>query len=114
MVMAPQTGNANYTSAAPVARSSAIQAATVEMQCFYQPTNMGGVVSTTKVRITVPIKFRVFAGTIEITDSSRIKVLVTAVTCPGTNIAVNDIEQVATGLASLCYQGGQLIYNCKL
>jgi hypothetical protein len=81
---------------------------------FYQPVDMGGVVNTVKGGSTVPLKFELFAGTTELTDTSAIKFTATKTDCaPG---ATEDaIEVTATGGTSLRYDstGGQFIYNWK-
>ena len=82
---------------------------------FYQPVDMNGVYNTVKGGSTVPLKFELFSGTTELTDTASIKSLQSQkITCAGT--ALEDaIEAVATGGTSLRYDttGGQFIYNWK-
>jgi hypothetical protein len=82
---------------------------------FYQPVDMGGVYNTVKGGSTVPLKFELFSGTNELTDTSAIKSLqATKITC-ASGATIDDIETVATGGTSLRYDstGGQYIYNWK-
>jgi hypothetical protein len=79
---------------------------------FYQPVDMGGVLNTVKGGSTVPLKFKVFAGTTELTDTAIVSTLVKLVTCNA--VAGEDtIEVLATGGTSLRYDavGGQFIFN---
>ncbi|CAA9472775.1 MAG: hypothetical protein AVDCRST_MAG02-3875 [uncultured Rubrobacteraceae bacterium] len=82
---------------------------------FYQPVDMGGVYNTVKGGSTVPLKFELFKGATELTDTTAIKSLqATKVTCQS-GATIDDIETVATGATSLRYDatGGQFIYNWK-
>ena len=64
---------------------------------FYQPVDMGATVNTVKGGSTVPIKFELFAGTTELTDTANVKPLkATKVTCD-TGAPLDDIELMATG-----------------
>ena len=80
---------------------------------FYQPVDMNGVYNTVKGGSTVPLKFELFAGDTELTDTGSITSLQSQkVTCAGT--ALEDaIEATATGGTSLRYDttGGQFVYN---
>lgn len=87
---------------------------------FYQPVDMSTatttVWNTAKGGSTVPLKFELFKGSNELTDTANIKpVQYTKVSC-STGTGVEDaIETVATGGTSLRYDttGGQFIYNWK-
>jgi hypothetical protein len=87
---------------------------------FYQPVDMSTatttVWNTVKGGSTVPLKFELFKGTTELTDTANVKpVQSTKVSC-STGTGVEDaIETVATGGTSLRYDttGGQFIYNWK-
>jgi hypothetical protein len=83
---------------------------------FYQPVDMNGVLNTVKGGSTVPLKFEIFAGSTELTDTADIASFTTQkVTC-GTSTGVEDaIEVVTTGGTSLRYDttGGQFIQNWK-
>lgn len=85
------------------------------ISAFYQPVDMGGVWNTVKGGSTVPLKFEVFAGSKELTDPAIVsKFTVTKVSCPGTAVTEDAIEQlVTTGGTSLRYDttGGQFIQN---
>jgi hypothetical protein len=93
-----------------------VQAWTI--QGFFQPVDMGNVWNTVKNGSTVPLKFKIFAGTTELTDVSAVKSLlykqVACTTLPG---AVEDaIETLAaTGSTVLRYDttGGQFVFNWK-
>jgi hypothetical protein len=79
---------------------------------FFQPVDMNKL-NIAKNGSTVPLKFRVFAGTTELTNVAFIKdTFVQKLTC-GTGIATDDIENYATGGTSLRYDttGGQFIFN---
>jgi hypothetical protein len=80
---------------------------------FYQPVDMGGVLNTVKNGSTVPLKFEIFAGSTELTDTANVKSLTYAkVNCDGT-APLDEIETTATGGTTLRYDatGGQFIYN---
>lgn len=81
---------------------------------FYQPVDMNGVLNTVKGGSTVPAKFEVFAGTVELTDPSLVKMTASKIAC-SSGAVTDDIELVATGSTSLRYDaiGGQFIYNWK-
>ncbi|MCC6455752.1 MAG: PxKF domain-containing protein [Caldilineaceae bacterium] len=83
---------------------------------FYQPVDMNGVVNTVKNGSTVPLKFEIFAGSTELTETSRVASLgVKEVSCSALSSATDDIELTATGGTSLRYDttAGQFIYNWK-
>ncbi|HET9522283.1 MAG TPA: PxKF domain-containing protein, partial [Candidatus Limnocylindrales bacterium] len=79
---------------------------------FYQPVDMSGVVNTVKAGSTVPLKFEVFAGSAELTDTGIVSALVKTATCT-TGLPEDTIEVTATGSTSLRYDAaaGQFIYN---
>ena len=82
---------------------------------FYQPVDMGGVYNTVRGGSTVPLKFELFAGSTELTNTTAITSLNAArVACtPGGT--EDQIELTATGGTSLRYDSvaGQFIYNWK-
>jgi hypothetical protein len=93
---------------------------------FFQPVDMGlkgntnlntSVGSATpnaaKAGQTVPLKFEIFSGTTELTDTSQVKTLVQQVNCSATSGAEDLIENYATGGTTLRYDttGGQFIFN---
>jgi hypothetical protein len=91
---------------------------TFSVNGFYQPVDMTPagsptVWNTVKNGSTVPLKFEVFAGSTELTDSAIVNqpLKATGVTC-GAGTA-DDIELTATGGTSLRYDttGGQFIFN---
>jgi len=79
---------------------------------FYHPVEMGGALNTVKGGSTVPIKFQVFAGATELTDSSIVQPL-TATQAPCSGGPTDTIELTATGRTSLRYGGGHFIFNWK-
>jgi hypothetical protein len=81
---------------------------------FYQPVDMGSTLNTVKAGSTVPLKFEVFKGATELTGTTAIKGFSTkAVTCPGADTPVDEIEFLTTGGTSLRYDttAGQFVQN---
>ncbi|WP_353813716.1 PxKF domain-containing protein [Agromyces sp. SYSU T00266] len=81
---------------------------------FYSPVDMGGTWNTVKGGSTVPLKFEVFAGAKEFTDTSVVdRFTATPTTCPGATAKIDDIEFTTTGGTALRYDatGGQFIQN---
>jgi len=73
---------------------------------------MAGVWNVLKGGSTVPLKFEVFAGSTELTDTSIVSQLrATEVSCTGGQ--TDDVELVATGGTVLRYDtaAGQFVYN---
>jgi hypothetical protein len=81
---------------------------------FYAPVDKPTVMNVTKGGSTVPLKFEVFAGSTELTDTSIVKEFVTGMAC-STGVPTDSIEEYATGNTSLRYDptGGQFIFNWK-
>lgn len=80
---------------------------------FHQPVDMGGVLNIVKSGSTVPLKFEIFVGTTELTDTANVKSLIQAkVNCDGA-LPTDEIETTATGGTSLRYDAtaGQFVYN---
>ncbi len=108
------TANASYAGDAnhePSTESATFQILAWTLKGFYQPVDMNGVLNTVKGGSTVPLKFEVFAGSTELTNTSIVSSLVKGVTCNATQ--EDTIEVVATGGTSLRYDttGGQFIFN---
>ena len=81
---------------------------------FTAPVDMGGVFNTVKGGSTVPVKFEIFAGSKEITDTSLVTLNSKKISCT-TSAPIDDIEMLATGSTSLRYDtAGQFQYNWKL
>jgi len=81
---------------------------------FYQPVDMNGVLNTVKNGSTVPLKFEIFAGSNELTDTGAIDSFkVFPINCATAGTATDDIELVTTGGTTLRYDatGGQFIQN---
>jgi len=98
-----RAGNANTASATyTVAR--------LTIEGFFQPVDMGGVWNAIKNGATVPLKFKVFAGSSELTSTSVVDqpLIATETECSGG--PTEDIELLATGGTALRYDG-QFIYN---
>ncbi len=82
---------------------------------FYQPVDMNGVYNTVKNGSTVPLKFEIFAGPTELTDTGYVKSLTYAQTTCDATATTDEIETTATGGTSLRYDAtaGQFVYNWK-
>ena len=80
---------------------------------FYQPVDMGGVFNRVKGGSTVPLKFEIFAGPMELTSTSYMASLLAKTVECSSNITIDDVELTATGGTSLRYDetAGQFIYN---
>jgi hypothetical protein len=80
---------------------------------LYQPVDMGRVLNTVKGGSTVPLKFEVFAGTVEATSTSIIAPISLKQYNCDPNAALDAIEIIATGGTSLRYDtaAGQYVYN---
>ena len=84
------------------------------MKGFYQPVDMSGVWNTVKGGSTVPLKFEIFAGSTEKTDTSAVTSFTQQqVTCPGGTAVTDAIEITTTGGTNLRYDttGGQFVQN---
>jgi hypothetical protein len=82
---------------------------------FYAPVDKGGVLNTVKGGSTVPLKFELFAGPTELTDTAAVRSFTTARTsCDGSSLT-DEIEITTTGGTSLRYDtvGGQFVQNWK-
>jgi len=81
---------------------------------FYQPVDVNGVWNTVKGGSTVPLKFEVFSGSTELTNTSSVKSFtLKTVSCPGSTAPTDEIELVTTGGTALRYDStaGQFIQN---
>jgi hypothetical protein len=80
---------------------------------FYAPVDRPDTLNITKGGSTVPLKFEVFAGTTELTDTSIVSAFTQKIACAaGTGDA---IEEYSTGATSLRYDttAGQFVFNWK-
>jgi hypothetical protein len=104
------TANDNAGNPATGTRSYTVLAWT--LHGFYQPVEMSGVWNTVKGGSTVPLKFEVYAGPHELTDTSIVSLVATTqVPCYG---GTDDpVEMLATGGTSLRYDSvaSQFIFN---
>ncbi|WP_461474303.1 HYR domain-containing protein [Microbacterium sp. HJ5] len=81
---------------------------------FFQPVDMNGVLNTVKNGATVPLKFEVFSGAMELTTTTAIKTFTQKeVSCQTGATVTDDIEVTTTGGTSLRYDStaGQFIQN---
>ena len=81
---------------------------------FFQPVDMDGILNGVKGGSTVPLKFEVFAGSTELTNTTAVDgFVVKGIACPGATVATDDIELTTTGGTSLRYDAtaGQFIQN---
>jgi hypothetical protein len=81
---------------------------------FYAPVDMSGVWNTVKGGSTVPLKFEIFKGSTELTDTAAVKAFTQkTVACPGSSATVAEVELVTTGGTSLRYDttAGQFVQN---
>ena len=82
---------------------------------FFSPVDYGtNVWNTVKGGSTVPLKFEIFKGSTESSNTADVdKFIFTGVACPGASAATDDIEITTTGGTSLRYDttGGQFIQN---
>jgi hypothetical protein len=70
--------------------------------------------NTIKGGQTVPLKFNVFAGTIEQTSTSAISSFTAVkVSCVASNVTEDPVDFTTTGATVLRYDGGQFIQNWK-
>lgn len=81
---------------------------------FYQPIDMNGVVNTVKGGSTVPAKFEVFIGDVEVTNPTKVDVQAKRVSCEA-GAATAPLEMTTAGSTSLRYDAtaGQFVYNWK-
>jgi hypothetical protein len=105
-VTATATDKAGNTSSSSV--SYTVSAWT--LKGFYAPVDMG-IHNLVKGGATVPLKFEIFAGPTELTNTGYIQTFTQKISC--TAGAGDDIEQYATGGTSLRYDttSGQFIFN---
>ena len=83
---------------------------------YYAPVDMGGVLNTVKGGSTVPLKFELFAGPTELTNTSAVTSFKTQkVSCVNSTGTEDAIELLTTGGTSLRYDAaaGQFIQNWK-
>ena len=82
---------------------------------FYQPVDMDGVVNTVKGGSTVPFKFEVFNGNVELTDTAIVTMSVEEITCDFGAFTDDIVETVAIGGTGLRYDAtaGQFVFNWK-
>jgi hypothetical protein len=109
-VTASAADNAGNQNSASVTYSVAAAGWTVSG--FYAPVDMGDVWNLLKAGATVPLKFEVFAGPTELTDTSIVNQLKASETSCISG-QTDDIELLATGATTLRYDMtmGQFIYN---
>jgi hypothetical protein len=82
---------------------------------FYAPVDGGGIVNVVKAGATVPLKFEVTAGGVELTDVADVRGLSAArVTCDA-GAPVDEVEVTASGGTALRYDAtaGTFVFNWK-
>lgn len=112
----PEAGGAKVGNYLVRAHNGTLTIGSWTFKGFYQPVDMSGTLNTVKGGSTVPIKFELFKGTTELTDTASInQPLKAAKVACDTGATVDAIELVATGGTALRYDatGGQFIYNWK-
>jgi hypothetical protein len=105
------TATDNADNVAEDSRSYTVLAWT--LKGFYQPVDTNGVFNTVKNGSTVPLKFEIFAGATELTDTAAVDSLTAAkIGCDAT-APLDEVETTATGGTTLRYDAtaGQFIYN---
>jgi hypothetical protein len=82
-------------------------------QGFFAPVDYNNTENSVKGGSTVPLKFRVFQGTQQLTSTSVVSGLKPTVTNCLTGVPIDDIEELATGGTNLRYDttGAQYIFN---
>ena len=80
---------------------------------FFSPVDSGTTQNTVKNGSTVPLKFRVFKDTQQLTSTSVVSGLKPTLTDCNSGAPIDNIEELATGGTSLRYDatGGQFIFN---
>src|SRR5688572_22300158 len=111
-------GHTVTASATDIASNTASASATYTVLAwtpngFFQPVDMSGVWNTIKGGQTVPLKFEIFAGATELTNTSAVQsVQAYRIACAASG-SEDAIETVTTGGTSLRYDAtsGQFIFN---
>ncbi len=82
---------------------------------FYQPVDMGSIYNTVKGGSTIPLKFEIFAGDIELTDPAYVQSLTYATAACVSSLGSDEIETLTAGNTLLRYDAvaGQFIFNWK-
>lgn len=82
---------------------------------YHKPVDMGDVLNTVRNGSTVPLKFEVFAGPVELTSTAAIdpRFTVQGIACPGASTPTDSIELTTTGGTSFRYDttAGQFVQN---
>ncbi len=81
---------------------------------FYSPVDMEGTLNIAKAGSPVPLKFEVFKGQTELTNTNVVKTFTQRMTCPTTSSA-DPIESYSSGNTVLHYdaKAGQFVFNWK-
>ena len=86
-------------------------------QGFFSPVDMGNVYNTVKSGQTVPLKFRVFAGAVERTDTGVLSAFTAAKVSCSNGLGEDAIEELVASTGGTVFRydttGGQFIYNWK-
>ena len=89
------------------------EVAPMEFVGFSSPVDMNGAINVVKGGSTVPLKFEVYQGGVELTDVSVIASFTVSRTTCDTGVVEDEIEFTTTGNTSLKYSGGQFHQNWK-
>ena len=109
---AVQAGNGDYNAAVVVTRTFTV--APYTLKGFNQPVDTAAV-NTAKAGVTIPLKFEVFRGSVELTALSEVSSLTYATIPVDGSAPTDEIETLANGGAGLRYDAtaGQYVYNWK-
>jgi hypothetical protein len=105
------TATDNAGNSATATRSYTVR--TLTLDGFYQPVDMNGVFNTVKAGSTVPLKFRIFAGSTELVDTRYVASFNTAKVACDATAPTDEVEITSTGGTSLRYDvtGQQFVQN---
>ena len=109
---AVQAGNGDYNAAVVATRTFTV--APYTLKGFNQPVDTAAV-NTAKAGVTIPLKFEVFRGSVELTALSEVSSLTYATIPVDGSAPTDEIETLANGGAGLRYDAtaGQYVYNWK-
>ncbi|WP_164207028.1 PxKF domain-containing protein [[Micrococcus luteus] ATCC 49442] len=81
-----------------------------DLKGFNSPVEMAEAWNTVKGGSTVPLKFEMFAGGVEITDPAKVKSFTAVrVQCPGAGTPISETELLMTSSTQLSYEDGQFV-----
>jgi hypothetical protein len=80
---------------------------------FYQPVDTGRTVNLVKAGSTLPLKFKVLAGTTELSALDIFKPLSAKTVACSAGDTVDEVETLTSGSTLLKYENGQYVWNWK-